>query len=204
MNTALLDRGQVIERIRAANPDLAGAVDHPEAEMTRVPESFLPAGWALARITRFFPTRSLILHVLVGPGGAGGLVTGDPGAFNRIVATAGVKVADEVMALEIARTFIEATKVQSRRYQCIQVPGELPWRPGLDDEETGRMEAVLQRVRACLTPRVDAGTDGGYVVHLAVVSDMDLVQADLSVASGGTVSVTHRTLEEDLPFTYVV
>lgn len=204
MSGNLVDKGRILATLREANPGLADAADHPDTELTRVPAPFLPAGWALARLVRFLPTRPLVLHVMAGPDGAGGLLTGDPDTFNRLVREAGVRIGDAATALALARTYVEATRVQNRRYQVISALVDLPWRPGLEPDEVARRDAALRILGADVAPKARTSPDGVFVADLVVVSGMDLVRALLAVESDGTVAVAHQPIEADLPFTYTV
>lgn len=203
MTASQLDFPRALAVVEAANPDLAAVLRHPDTEYVRLATPFLPAGWAVASLMRRLPTRALLMHVIMGPDGQGGLVTANPDLFIELVRLSGARVTEPTLALSLARTYVEATRVQNRRYQWIDSVMDLPWRPELSDAERAMKTQTLQRLGGDVSARASA-SGSGIAVEAIIVDDSDLIRAAFTVASDGSITVASRVIASDLPFMWVV
>ncbi len=185
--------------IRAADPSLGAlAARHPR-RWVPLDAPFLDA--VIARLDVFTPARPLWAHYGL-TGDVAIRLTGDPQAFDRLVAAdpGRIATADDALALVAAR--IEATRPPATRARLVRAPADVPWMPRLDAVGAARRAEVDRRIAA--TPPLVSATAAGFAVDGWLLDDRCLIWTRFHVDAAGAVRAETGERISGLPLTYAV
>lgn len=137
------------------------------------------------------------LHVGVWPDGGVRVLTADQPAWASLVSATGAHIDDPAQALAYVDAYLEITRGAMVLVQPVGSLGDIPWRPGSEDEEAAR--AALLASPPDVAPRVARTTDGFHVERTLVV-DRRLQRNEFELTTEGEVTgASFRVLAAGLP-----
>jgi hypothetical protein len=143
---------------------------------------------------------AMTIHVVFGPDGGCGVLTGNPAVFEAMVAAdPPPRLADAQSATIYANVADYWTTESPLGELGISSLDEIPWLAEIDDIELMMVEALQDAVGAEVSAPSIRSTDDGFVQVRWVVSAAQLLRREVHVSRGGQVRRTDELVEGDLP-----
>lgn len=191
-------RPRVADGLRELSGPKADLVAMEDTTLTPVDTDVVP-GWTVIDVQNLAPPNPQRFFVGLADDGTVAYLTGDPDAFDRMVAAAGTTVDDAETATALANLRLDATReftVFSTRVESVD---DIDWRPELDDAQAAERERIEQEFGDVVAPAEATAEGDGWAVVSWTVTGQDLVRHDVTVGADGTVQDDPEVVATDLP-----
>jgi hypothetical protein len=180
----------------------AGLVRRKQTRLRSLGTPFLTRG-QIVQVDDLQPPHPLRFYVgLVGEQAF--LLTGDPGAFNRLVGAAGARITDPDAAAQLTRTYLETTRDTAKLGYVVGNVRQIIFRPRLTGRDAARRDQIVARYRSAIAPPRATPAGGGFRVVAYAVKDRELQRHTLTVATDGSLQGQATVLVDDLPAPYTL
>lgn len=134
------------------------------------------------------------------------LVSGDPAAFNEVIAAAGVQITDAAAAAQLGRVFLETTRPQAKFTYVVGSVKQIRFRPNLEGADARRRDQIVRRYAPVIAPPSATRKGAGFQVtaYVVVLDDNVLERRTLQVGRDGQVRQSATALARDIPVPFVL
>lgn len=123
------------------------------------------------------------------------VLTGQPDAFNRVVADGDVRLADATQAIDVGHVYLDSTRSSPKYTGRVESADDIGWLKNLTPEQ----EKVRRAAAAAIVDRDPERTADGWKVRLWMIDGFQLVRHDLAITTGGSVTDAPEVVLDNLP-----
>ncbi|GIU82511.1 MAG: hypothetical protein D6687_12370 [Acidobacteria bacterium] len=194
------DKEKLAEKlVKSGLEETAIILQKGDVKLDSLNTPFLDKG-KIYRITRFLPTRPLIIYVGVDGEENTYLLNADAEKFFEFVLKSGLRIDKKELKLEYAKVYLKVVYLPNGRLEIVENVQDLKPRPNLSEEKRREFDEFQERFKTVVKkPECQESR-----CVLFVVKGQDLVKMELEIAGDGKVNVKETVLEKDLLIPYAL
>ncbi len=195
-----MDKKTLAKRVEPTDTTAAQIIEAENSQIQEIETPFLRDG-KIYKVSKFAPTRPIILYVGANGNDYTALIGGNPEKYFEFVEKAKLTLDSKEIRKMYVLNFLEVTKKQNERLQILESAADIKPRPNLSEAEQKEFADFQEKYRSIIKP-VQQNESGIYEIF--AIKKQDLIRMDLTIKPDGTIDKKETVLESDILIPYAL